>query len=274
MYRKAYLEITNVCNLNCSFCHKTSRERRFMTEEEFRALTEKIRPFTEYLYLHLMGEPLLHPLIGNFLTVAKEKDFRVTVATNGLLIKENTDTLLNQPPYKITFSLHSYEANRLQIPLSEYLYNITEFIKKAENKGTICVLRLWNGEGKNSLNDDIISFLRENFTFTKNRKGFSLSEKIYLEFANAFTWPDINAPEQTVQFCMGLKDHFGVLCDGSVVPCCLDADGNITLGNLFTEDLQSILSCERAENIRKGFSENRCSEELCRKCGYATRFNK
>lgn len=245
-----------------------------MTEEEFRILAKKIRPFTEYLYFHLMGEPLLHPLMGNFLCTAADMGFKVTIATNGVLIKEKTDELLKQPPYKITFSLHSYEANSLQIPLSEYLYNITDFCKKAEKNSTICVLRLWNNGGKNSLNEEIINHLKENFTFTENRKGYKLSEKIYLEFANAFIWPDINAPEQKVSFCMGLKDHFGVLCDGSVVPCCLDADGEITLGNLFTQELQSILSCERANKIIKGFSENRCAEELCKKCEYATRFNR
>lgn len=272
MYKKAYLEITNVCNLNCSFCHKTSREKRFMTESEFRILTDKIRPFTEYLYLHLMGEPLLHPSLGKLLAVAAEKGFKVTVATNGLLINEKAEELSAHPPYKITFSLHSYEANCLKIPLREYLYNITEFCKKAEKLGTICVLRLWNGGGESSLNGEITDFLKEIFNFRENRRGYTLSDRIYLEFADAFVWPDINAPGQDVHFCMGLRDHFGVLSDGSVVPCCLDADGEITLGNLFTGDLQSILSCERAENIRRGFSEHRCSEELCSRCGYAVRF--
>lgn len=274
MYKKVYLEITNVCNLDCSFCHKTERKKKFLSEDEFTVLTAKIREHTEYLYFHLMGEPLLHPKIGLFLQKATEIGFKSTVATNGLLIKEKATELLSQPLYKITFSLHSYEANKMTIPLSEYLYNIIDFCKHAEENGTICVLRLWNEGGENSLNDEILDILKKEFTLEENRKGYSLSKKIFLEFAGKFIWPDKNAPKQEVHFCMGLRDHIGVLSDGSVVPCCLDADGEVTLGNLLEEELSDIINKPRAKNIYKGFSENRCSEELCRRCQYATRFTK
>lgn len=272
MYKKIYLEITNVCNLDCSFCHKTKRKKHFMSKEEFDILTLKIKKHTDYLYFHLMGEPLLHPLSGCFLEKATAMGFKVTIATNGMLIGEKADELLGKGLYKITFSLHSYEANKTHISLEEYLDNIIDFCKKAEKEGTICVLRLWNEGGENSLNGKIISHLEKHFTFKENRKGFSLSERIYLEKAVKFIWPDKEAPTQRVHFCMGLRDHIGVLCDGSVVPCCLDADGEITLGNLFTRDIEDIASSPRAKDIYKGFSENRCTEELCSRCEYATRF--
>ena len=272
MYKKVYLEITNVCNLDCFFCHKTKRQKKFLSAEEFTFLAEKIRPFTEYLYLHLMGEPLLHPYLGDFLGKAEELGFRTTVATNGFLINKRAEEILCHAPYKITFSLHSYEANETDIPLEDYLGNIIDFCRKAEEKGTICVLRLWNGKGENRLNDKIISLLQKEFAFTENRKGFTLSKKIYLEFADMFTWPDNEAPVHDVHFCMGLRDHIGVLSDGTVVPCCLDADGNIPLGNLFNEELSDIVSSPRAKAIYDGFSQNKCSEEMCKHCQYATRF--
>ena len=272
MLKKIYLEITNVCNLSCTFCHKTKRKKHFLSEAEFTALAGKIREHTKYLYFHLMGEPLLHPHTGRFLEIARDMGFNVTIATNGVLIKEKEDELLRFPAYKITFSLHSYEGNCLDVSLENYLEDIICFCRKAEKKGTICVLRLWNEGGSDSLNDRILSVLRENFTFRENRKGFALSDRIYLETAEMFSWPDKNAPIQNVSFCMGLRDHIGVLCDGSVVPCCLDSEGDITLGNLFNEELSDIISSERAQNIYRGFSENRCSEDLCRRCQYATRF--
>ena len=272
MYKKIYLEITNVCNLDCSFCHKTKRKKHFLTEEEFTYLATEIKPHTDYLYFHLMGEPLLHPLSGKFLDIANKLGFRVTIATNGMLIKEKQDELLGKALYKITFSLHSYEANINDISLEEYLDNILSFCKKAEKEGTICVLRLWNEGGENILNDKIISILKQHFSFSENRKGYTLSEKIYLESAEKFIWPDKEAPTQNVHFCMGLRDHIGVLCDGSVVPCCLDADGEITLGNLFNEKLSDIVSSDKAKAIVKGFSESRCTENLCSRCQYATRF--
>lgn len=273
MYKKIYLEITNVCNLDCSFCHKTAREKHFLTKEDFSFLAKKLKPYTDYLYFHLMGEPLLHPLTGEFLSMADTMGFKVTLATNGVLIKKRKEELLAKPLYKITFSLHSYEANNMSMPLSEYLDNITDFCKNAEKNGTICVLRLWNEGGENSLNEKILEHLKKSFEFSENRKGYRLSDKIYLEFAGRFIWPDINAPAQEVRFCMGLRDHFGVLCDGTVVPCCLDAEGSVALGNLFSDDPESILNGKRASDIKKGFSENRCTEELCKRCQYATRFN-
>lgn len=272
MYKKIYLEITNVCNIDCSFCHKTKRKKHFLSEEEFTLLAAKIKKHTDYLYFHLMGEPLLHPHAGKFLDIAAALGFKVTIVTNGVLIKEKENELLGRSLYKITFSLHSYEANRLEISLSEYLYNIINFCKKAEKDGTICVLRLWNDGGDNMLNQKITDILKQHFTFTENSRGYSLSEKVYLESAQKFIWPDKEAPTQNVHFCMGLRDHIGVLCDGSVVPCCLDADGEITLGNLLKEELSDIISTSRAKNIYNGFSEKRCAEELCRRCGYAARF--
>lgn len=273
MLRKAYLEITNVCNLDCSFCHKTKREKRFLSDEEFSALTGKIRPHTDYLYFHLMGEPLLHPHFGDFLKKATEEGFKITVATNGFLIKKRADELYDTPPYKVTFSLHSYEANETDISVEEYIEPIIAFCKKAEGLGTICVLRLWNKGGENLLNDSILGMLKNHFSFSENRKGYRLSEKIYLEFADRFIWPDKAADKQEVHFCMGLRDQIGVLSDGTVVPCCLDADGSIPLGNLFCSSLEEIMSSERARAIYNGFSEGRCTEDLCSRCQYATRFN-
>ena len=220
-----------------------------------------------------MGEPLLHPHFGDFLKESAASGFKTTVATNGFLIKKREDDLLSSPPYKVTFSLHSYEANPVTEPLEEYLEPIIEFCKKAEELGTICVLRLWNEGGENELNEKILRTLKAHFTFRENRKGFSLSDKIYLEFAERFIWPDVNAREQNVRFCMGLRDHIGVLSDGTVVPCCLDADGSIPLGNLFFQSIEEIISSPRARAIYDGFSQGKCSEEMCTKCQYATRFN-
>lgn len=275
-FKKVYLEITNVCNLSCGFCHKTSREKHFMTKREFYLLAEKIRPHTEYLYFHLMGEPLLHPDIAYFLSVCADMGFKVTVSTNGTLIEERGGELLNSGAlYKINFSLHSFEANPFLCDLESYIKPILAFCLKAADRGVLCVLRLWNGGGENKLNEKIIASVRMVFPdFTENARGFALKQNIYLEYDRKFIWPDINEKKRDVRFCMGLRDHIGVLCDGSVVPCCLDADGRIILGSLFSDSLENIVSSQRAEAIYNGFSQGRCAEELCSRCEYAQRFNK
>ena len=277
MLDKIYLEITNVCNLNCSFCHKTSRVKRLMTEDEFEILTDKLRGEAKYLYFHLMGEPTLHPNLPKFIEIAKGKGFIPMLTTNGSLLGEKEDLLLSSLPYKISISLHAPDANETFADPA-YLENCICFAKKAAEGGCIVALRLWN-LGTDADNTAILDRLHKEFQdeWTPVRGGSSqkLAPKLFLEWGEHFDWPDLTMPaieENTPLFCYALRNHAGVLVDGSVVPCCLDADGILTLGNLFEKDFQSIINCERAKKIFDGFSKKRACEELCRKCGFARQF--
>lgn len=276
MPKKAYLEICNVCNLNCDFCHKTKRSPRFMSKEEFSLAAKKLRGFADYLYFHLMGEPLLHPLLQDFFEIAGELGYRVMITTNGILLPEKESILLNSSSLgKVSISLHSYEANTLGISLDEYLDACFSFCKKCAEKGVVCVMRLWNEGGKNELNTRILDAMEK--AFPKPWKSLYSGEKIanyvFLEWGERFEWPDETAENIGERHsCYGLRDQVGVLCDGSVVPCCLDADGAITLGNIFTDELSDILSTPRAVALKRSFEQKRVCEELCRRCGFAKRF--
>lgn len=276
MLKKAYLEITDICNLNCSFCHGTSRRKGFISVEDFTSAAVELRKVTEYLYLHLMGEPLLHPELEKILEVCSELKFRTVITTNGVLLSEKGDILLNSPAlYKVSISLHSFEANdKALIDFDAYLDNICRFALSASEKGVLVSMRLWNNGGKDSLNDKIKAVLGKYFTDEpqENRKGLTLTKNVFLEYGDKFDWPDVNAPERDVQFCMGLRDHIGVLFDGTVVPCCLDADGNIPLGNIFNENIEDILKSGKAKEIYDGFTSHKPTEEMCKRCGYAERF--
>ena len=104
-YKKAYLEITNVCNLSCAFCPKTSREPRFISVEEFAALIEQVQPLTDYVYLHLMGEPLLHPQLGEILSLCHRAGLKVSLTTNGTLLEKRQELLLCSPAlYRVSVS--------------------------------------------------------------------------------------------------------------------------------------------------------------------------
>ncbi len=278
MLNKAYLEITNICNLSCTFCHKTSRAPRTMTADEFDLLTNKLMGKIKYLYFHLMGEPTIHPDLPKFIQTAKNKDFLPIITTNGTLLGQNGDNLLTSPPHKISISLHAPSANSAFFD-AVYLENCITFAKKAAQKGCYVAFRLWNlGSENEKENEPILQKLHNEFpqewTDTRNNSTKKLSDKIYLEFASTFDWPDINAKEYESKgaFCYGLRDQIGILCDGTVVPCCLDADGIISLGNLFDSELDDILNSDRAKAIYNGFSNRIAVEELCKKCGYAQRF--
>lgn len=275
MLKKAYLEITNVCNLACAFCPGTRREKRFMSLEEFKILSARLRPHTDYLYFHLMGEPLLHPELGAFLAHAGTLGFRVILTTNGTLLPAREELLLSAPAlHKVNISLQSFEANE-RGELASYLYACAGFARRCGDAGKLCVLRLWNKNGLDSRNEEIETLLAQHFPkpWQESRRSRKLAERVYLEPGERFDWPDLTAEDRgEACFCYGLRDQVGILVDGTVVPCCLDHEGDIPLGNLFDQELDEIMSTERARNIYTGFSQRQALEPLCRRCGYARRF--
>ena len=274
-FSKIYLEISNICNLKCAFCPGTARKKHAMTEEEFSVLLPRLRPYTDYLYFHLMGEPLLHPLLGRFLELAGGAGFRVILTTNGTLLPKQQDLLLSSPGlHKVNISLHAFEANDLNMPFGEYLAGCFRFGKAAQGRKLVSY-RLWNRGGLEEENGHILEALEAYFPkpWVTERRGIRIGDRVYLEFGDKFDWPDLSAPEGSGKvFCHGLRDQIGVLCDGTVVPCCLDHEGDLALGNLFVREMDDILAGPRAKAIYEGFSRRSAPEELCRKCGYARRF--
>ena len=279
-FSRCYLEITNRCNLACSFCPKTSRSPRTLSPAEFRLLAEKIRPYTDYLYLHVLGEPLMHPQLEGLLDICRDLSFRVVITTNGTLLPAQETMLLSSPAlYKINVSLHSFEANAPG-DFGAYLSGCFSFAKKAGEAGKLVDLRLWNldGEttrGQNAQNDVILETLASFFPrpWVQNTWGFRLCDRVFVHYAEKFDWPDLALEERSdCGTCRALKDQIAVLSDGTVVPCCLDHEGDIALGNLFSQNLPEILDDTPAKALLSGFSARKLSHPLCRRCGYAKRF--
>lgn len=274
-FAKVYVEISNICNLKCSFCPGTTRQPKRMSIDEFKTILAKIKDYTDYIYFHLLGEPLVHPELEEFLKIAEEMNFKVIITTNGTLIEKCKDILLkSNSHYKTVISLHSFEANDNKVSFEKYLDDCFTYAKDAENK-KIVVLRLWNNGGKDSMNDEVLNFLEKYFPkpWTQERNGTRIGEKIYLQFGDKFDWPTLendNINENV--FCYGLRDQIGILADGTVVPCCLDSNGDIDLGNIFDNDLKDILNSEKAQNIFNGFSNRNACEELCKRCSFVRKF--
>ena len=271
-FQKVYLEISNRCNLHCAFCPGTKRAPRTMEEREFSILLEKLRPWTDYLYFHLMGEPLCHPELERFLELAGQAGFRVILTTNGTLLPRRQALLLAAPAlHKVNISLHAFEANDLTMSFEEYLDGCFGFGQAAQGDKLV-VYRLWNEGGAQEKNEDILRRMERFFPgpWTQERKGLRIGERVYLEHGAKFDWPDLSAQDTGERvFCYGLRDQIGVLCDGTVVPCCLDHEGDIALGSLFEQDLEDILASPRAQAMLRGFERGSANERLCRRCGFA-----
>lgn len=266
MFSRVYVEITNICNLRCSFCHGHTRTKKFMEEKEFLRVLEQLQGKTGYLYYHLMGEPLLHPALPRYLELAKEYGFRSNITTNGTLLPQRGEEILKAGVHKVNISLHSLE----QGDPAAYVRNCAAFARLAKTYGTIVSFRLWTGRDAEIL-EKLQKYLPGDWQ--ENTRGYRIQDGIFLEFGEQFQWPDKDAPAGDGHIaCYGMRDHFGVLVDGTIVPCCLDSEGSIALGNVFCEELSDILASERAVAICRGFQNRKATEDLCRRCGYARRF--
>lgn len=295
-YKRVYIEITNVCNLSCEFCPKTKRILSFMNLDTFEHILKEVQPYTDYLYFHILGEPLLHPQLKEFLSLSHDYGYKVNITTNGTLINKQFNTLLTSPSLRqVNFSLHSFDANEHSIPFFKYMEDILNFIEAAGlNTKIICALRLWNlllsdhaFSTTIDINDlernmHVLSSIENKFNLNyslkdklKETNKLKLADKVYLNMATRFKWPDLSENEtDTSGFCHGLRDQIGILVDGTVVPCCLDGEGVINLGNILNTPFSAIINGDRAQSMYNGFTNRKIVEDLCQKCDYRRRFNK
>lgn len=259
-YKKVYLEITNRCNLSCDFCIKNKRVVKDLSFDEFIFILDRLKSLTDYLYFHVLGEPLMHPFINEFIDYAS-LNFGVNITTNGYLINKIKN---NKNIRQVNISLHSYDK-KYNVSLEEYLSNIFDAIEVLLSNDTYVSLRLWT---KNKYSDYIIKMLNEKYNCNiDDSNSYKIKEGLFMNKSEEFIWPDLdNDYYSEVGSCYGLLEHFGILSDGTVIPCCLDSKGIINLGNIYLDDLNQILSSKRCEKMREGFRNNKKIEELCRHC--------
>lgn len=286
-FKKVYIEITSVCNLACSFCPPTARAKGLIKVEQFNKILDEIRPHTKYIYLHVKGEPLLHPRIDQLLDAAHEKGFKVNITTNGTLIKKNFHKLLGKPALRqINFSLHSFDGHEGSENREKYLGDILHFVREVQQHNVLISYRLWNLQ-QNEVSDVVARRNRETLEMLEQEynldylieervepgKGIKIGRNIYLNQDHEFRWPSLLEPEDSSKgFCHALRSHAAILVDGTVVPCCLDGEGVINLGNVHETSFSDIVEGERANRLVDGFSRREAVEELCRKCGYRQKF--
>lgn len=273
-FKKIYIEISNKCNFHCSFCYQSGRSVQFMSADEFRYVVKEIKPYTDYVYLHVLGEPLLHPHFREMLQIAEGENLNVNISTNGSLLARHLDYLLKNPVRQINISLHDAEENVTKEKWGEFILSMLEIAKSLSAKSYIN-FRLWNqtNEASNEFNQICIKLIQDFFllpdcfhVISEKERNITLSPNIYLQLAPRFEWTDVAETENKT--CYGLRDQIAILSDGNVVPCCIDADAHLLLGNIFNEKLDDILQSDKALRIRKGFEQHRAVEDWCRKCGF------
>lgn len=269
-FKKIYIEITNTCNLSCSFCIKNSRKSQFITCEQFEYVLNQIKPYTKYIYLHILGEPLLHPQLSQLLEIAYKNEIYVNITTNATLLPKNLPILLSSPAVRqINLSIHSFPE------CPQYLENTIECADQLSKKGIYVSYRLWTLDTSlpDSLQETLITLESHyNIKINHYKDSIKLADHCFVSFDSTFTWPELTHPYIGVTgTCQGFRHMCGILVDGSVVPCCLDSKGDATLGNIYTTSFSQIL--DNHKKLLEDFQNHKMTLELCQKCQYRLRFD-
>ncbi len=287
-FQKVNIEISNICNLQCSFCPEVVRAKKLIELDLFRSIIEQVAPLTEQVCFHLMGDPLVHPRLEELVQICQENHTRIFLVTNGVLLREKQAELLLHPAFRqVNFSLHSFHDNFPDRDPSAYLERIFAYTDRALQDRPELYLnyRLWNLQdprGTGPANRGLLARIEDRFKVrvpenldVRRNKSVRLKNRLYLHFDTEFTWPALDLPVlgETGR-CHGLSTHFGILVDGTVVPCCLDKEAAIPLGNVRERPLADILEAPRSRSILRGFQQNRLTEELCKRCQYIERFGR
>jgi len=287
-FKRIHVEISNICNVQCSFCPIVERPKEIMGVEQYQKILNQIVPLADDICLHLMGEPLAHPKIEELMEKTSEAGGKVQITTNGLLIQRLGEMLIEQESLRqINFSLQAFKDNFPDRPLSGYLDPIIQFTRECFSRRPDVYInyRMWNyGDQSFKENEELINYLEKELSWDKlNRevdvshiksKKVFLNHKLYLHFDSRFEWPSPHFPIRSDKgTCQGLRNHFGIHADGSVVPCCLDKEAVITLGNAFEDSIESIIDGVRARSMREGFERGELVEDLCKRCTFIQRFD-
>jgi radical SAM protein with 4Fe4S-binding SPASM domain len=282
-FKRIYIEISNLCNIQCSFCPVVERDNKIMSIEDFQKILMQVKPLTQEICLHLMGEPLAHPKIRDIFQLCDKENVKVQLTTNGLLLKRYQDDLLQFKNLRqINFSLQSYKDNFPHKDLRQYLIPLMGFTRllNEHNPDSYVNFRLWNVGSETLENEEIYQEIEKFYKVKLNRtvdvtniKSKKIWQKVYLHFDSRFEWPSFDLPFQGENGrCHGLSGQLGIHANGVVVPCCLDKEAKINLGNCLEEDLTKILQSQRAVAIRDGFKHHKRVESFCQHCSYINRF--
>lgn len=264
-FKKVYIEICNGCNLNCDFCIKNSRQVKYIKRDEYEYIINKIAGYTKEIYLHVLGEPLMHKDINYFIDYAHNMGILVNITTNGYLINKIKD---NKNIHRLNISMHSFNS-RYGIEIDEYIDNVFYVVDNLRDN-TFVSLRLWV---KTENTKKILEYINKRYG-TKileidNNKKIKISNNLIIDSFHEFIWPDINNSYYNENGrCNGLIDHFGILSTGEIIPCCLDSKGIINLGNIYQDNLEDVFNSKLVKEMREGFLNNKKCQELCRHCSF------
>ncbi len=286
-FYRIYIELTNVCGLSCSFCPTKALPTKEMDLDFFESIVKQAKTYTKEIACHVVGDPLTLSNLGAYLDIIHKHGLKAMLTTSGYFLKKHSyDTLFHPCVKQINISLNSFNKNDTSLTFEQYMNPVLALCeaKLEREEETFINLRVWNLDAMMSermFNETLFEKLSSSFDtkldlntiYEEKPKSLRLASKVLVHFDNYFEWPSLNNKNYGHGTCQGLQSHVAILASGKVVPCCLDCDGIIELGDLHENTLDEILTAKRAVDMLEGFKEGKAVEELCQKCSYKDRFN-
>lgn len=285
-FYRIYIELTNVCGLTCSFCPTKALPSKEMDLTFFESIVVQAKAYTKEIACHVVGDPLTQSNLHAYLDIIHKHNMKAMLTTSGYFLKKHSyETLFHPCVKQINISLNSYNKNDTSLTFDQYLNPILDLCnEKLKREEELFInLRVWNLDelmSEKVFNEKLFKKLSHGFEakldlesiYLQRPKNIRLASKILVHFDNYFEWPSLKNKNYGHGTCQGLQSHVAILASGKVVPCCLDCDGIIELGDLHLNSLKAILTSSRAQNMLEGFKEGKAVEELCQKCSYKERF--
>ena len=286
-FYRIYIELTNVCGLSCSFCPTKELSNKEMDLDFFESVIAQSQHYTKEIACHVVGDPLTLSNVGAYLDIIHKYGLKAMLTTSGYFLKKHSyDTLFHPCVKQINISLNSYNKNDTSLTFEQYITPVLNLChEKLRRKEELFInLRVWNLDemmSEHTFNEILFTRLNESFDthlvlkeiYKERPRSIRLASKILVHFDNYFEWPSLKNKSYGDGTCQGLQSHIAILASGKVVPCCLDCDGIIELGDLHKSPLEEIVTSQRASTMLSGFKEGKAVEALCQKCSYKERFN-
>ena len=275
--------LTNVCNLNCSFClnDKIQKKRGFMEETLFRSLTgclaDKFKLKT-ILGIGLFGEDTLHPKFADFLRYASGLGIKINISTNFVEVNEAISRAIIKSKInvvEISFYALGREQYNQQVRREKYdqvLKNIHLFLTMADKAG-------FNGEIRlRPFENSILQAERYRKEFYERYPNLNFGDKKSKTMANwAGFLNDQNMPEGAYILapCSFPFSRMVADWDGEVRLCC-DAmlAKDLAVGYVGEKrDLCDLWNSQELNKIREKFSKiNYKDFPSCQNCYFARRY--
>ncbi|RDU63131.1 radical SAM/SPASM domain-containing protein [Helicobacter sp. MIT 14-3879] len=285
-FKKIYIEISDICKLNCSFCTAIKETRGIMNLELFQKAINEAKKHTNLVTFHILGDPLKISNLIKYLDIAYKASLKVELTTSGVFL-DDFNILLHPSIKQINFSLDAIVELKNKFELLDRVIDFCKF--KIKNDSKIFInLRIQ----KRARNKDVLEVLQNKFNIEENLKNNLIDEnegrikiynKIIIDFRDTFIWKELNTKGYNNQqnnnlkavngTCFALDSHIGILSNGIVVPCCIDIGGNIPLGNIANSSIYDILQTKKVKDIKEGFKKNIIIEDLCKICDYRRKFD-